>query len=136
MATLLEWSDSDSVKIVVLDDQHKKLFDLTNELFTAMSARRGREVAGDILCRLLEYAAVHFEAEEKLMEEHQYPELDSHRGEHKAMREKVLAFQKAFDDGDNNVPPQLLVYLQLWLRNHLRRVDQQYSDFLNARGVQ
>jgi len=136
MDTLFEWTENDSVKIGVLDDQHKQLFGMVNELFTAMNTRRGRDILEEILQRLLHYTATHFEMEEGLMAKHEFPELDSHRSAHNAMRDKVQNFKKQLDAGvSNNVAPELLVYLQHWLRNHIRVVDQRYSAFLNARGL-
>ena len=136
MDTLFDWTESDSVKIGVLDDQHKKLFDIVNELFAAMNTMRGRDILEEILQRLEHYAATHFEMEESLMAQHAFPELASHRSAHHAMREKVRSFKKQLDAGSsNNVAPELLVYLQHWLRNHIRVVDQRYSAFLNARGL-
>jgi len=135
MSTLFQWKDTYSVKVMALDNQHKKLFELVNELYNAMSQGHGKDIAGDILKRLIDYTVHHFSAEEKLMETHKFPGLASHLAEHKALTDKVLAFKTAFDAGTSNVTPELMVFLQQWLRNHIQTVDQRYSDFLNARGV-
>ncbi len=135
MSTAFEWKPSYSVKVVALDNQHKKLFDLVNELHAAMSQGHGKDVAGDVLNRLIDYTVNHFTAEEKLMEKHKFPGLILHRAEHKALTDKVLAFKKEFDAGASNVTPQLMMFLQQWLTNHIQRVDQKYGDYLNAQGV-
>jgi hemerythrin len=130
-----EWNDTYSVKVMALDNQHKKLFDIIRELYSAMGKGQGRNVAGDVLNQLIDYTVTHFAAEEKLMEKHGYPHLASHRAEHKALTDKVLAFKKTFDAGTGNVTPELMVFLQQWLRNHIQTVDQKYSEFLNSHGV-
>jgi len=135
MSTAFQWKDSYSVKVMALDTQHKKLFDLINELHGAMSQGHGKDVAGDVLRRLIDYTVSHFSAEEKLMEKHNFPGLVAHRAEHKALTDKVLAFKKEFDAGQTNVTPQLMMFLQQWLKNHIQSVDQQYGDFMNAHGV-
>ncbi len=135
MSTTFQWKDSYSVKVAAMDGHHKKLFDLVNELHEAMSKGHGKDVAGDVLKRLIDYTVHHFSAEEKLMEKHQYPGLVAHLAEHKALTDKVLAFQKEFAAGTSNVTPQLMTFLQQWLRNHIQTVDQRYSDFLNSHGV-
>jgi len=132
---LFQWNDSYSVKVAALDSQHRKLFDLINELHQAMKARRGRDVAGAVLCRLIDYTVYHFSAEEKLMEQHRFPELATHRAEHKALTDKVLAFKKDFDANTGLLTVELMNFLQQWLVNHIQRVDQRYSAFLNAQGV-
>lgn len=135
MSTVFQWKDSYSVKVVALDNQHKKLFDLVNELHAAMSQGHGKDVAGDVLRRLIEYTVNHFAAEEALMEKHKFPGLIAHRAVHKALTDKVLAFKKEFEAGTSNVTPQLMLFLQEWLRNHIQSVDQKYGDFLNEQGV-
>jgi len=135
MSLTFQWNPSYSVKVMAFDNQHKKLFDLVNELYPAMSKGHGKDIAGDVLKRLIEYTVHHFAAEEKLMEKHKFPGLAAHRAEHKALAEKVVAFKKEFDAGAGNVTPQLLTFLQQWLTNHIQTVDQRYGDFLNAQGV-
>jgi len=136
MSNLFQWKDSYSVKVEAMDHQHKKLFELVNELHNAMGAGHGKDVAGDVLHRLIDYTVNHFSAEEKLMEKYNYPGLTSHRVEHKALTDKVLAFKKEFDAGTGNVTPELMLFLQQWLRNHIQTVDQRYGEFLNTHGVQ
>lgn len=135
MSATFQWKDSYSVKVAALDNQHKKLFDLVNELHVAMSQGHGKDVAGDVLRRLIDYTVHHFSAEEMLMQKHNFPGLIAHRAEHKALTDKVMAFKKEFDAGTGNVTPQLMTFLQQWLKNHIQTVDQRYGDFLNSHGV-
>ncbi len=135
MNALFQWKPSYSVKVVAMDNQHKKLFDLVNELHEAMGSGHGKDVAGDVLYRLIDYTVHHFSAEERLMEKHKYPQLPAHRAAHKALTDKVVAFKKEFDAGTGNVTLELMTFLQEWLRSHIQTIDQRYSDFLNAQGV-
>ena len=50
-----------------MDEQHKKLFSLLDELGTAMLAGTVRETFGKILRGLAEYAKTHFAQEELLL---------------------------------------------------------------------
>lgn len=135
MSAMFEWKDIYSVKVAAMDNQHKKLFELVNELHNAMSQGHGKDKAGEVLKRLIDYTVTHFSSEEKLMESHRFPGLVAHRAEHKALTDKVLAFKKEFDAGTSNVTPQLMTFLQQWLRNHIQSVDKQYGEFLSAHGV-
>ncbi|MGB8773830.1 MAG: hemerythrin domain-containing protein, partial [Terriglobales bacterium] len=75
MDKAFQWNPSYSVKVYALDAQHKKLFDIIRELYTAMSSGHGKDAVGDVLRRLIDYTVQHFAAEEKLMAEHAYPLL-------------------------------------------------------------
>jgi hemerythrin-like metal-binding protein len=70
MSTTFQWKENYSVKIVALDNHHQKRFELVKELHQAMGSGNGKDVVGDILCRVIEYTAHHFTAEDKLMEKH------------------------------------------------------------------
>ncbi len=135
MDKAFQWNPSYSVKVYALDAQHKKLFDIIRELYTAMSSGHGKDAVGDVLRRLIDYTVQHFAAEEKLMAEHAYPLLAKHIVEHKLLVNKVLAFKKEFDAGSTGVTLELMTFLQKWLTDHIIAVDQKYGVFLNAHGV-
>lgn len=135
MDNSFQWSDNYSVKVDAMDTQHKKLFEIIRELYTAMRSGHGKDVAGDVLRRLIDYTVRHFAEEEKLMEKHGYPLLVQHKAEHKALTDKVVAFKKDFDAGTVGITADLMRFLQEWLTNHIQTVDKKYGDFLNSHGV-
>jgi hemerythrin-like metal-binding protein len=135
MENAFQWNDRYSVKVYAMDVQHKRLFEIIRELYTAMRSGHGKDAAGDVLHRLIDYTVKHFAAEEKLMEEHKYPSLAPHRAEHRALTDKVLAFKDDFDKGNSTITPDLMTFLQNWLTTHIQTTDQKYSDFFNSHGV-
>jgi hemerythrin-like metal-binding protein len=132
---VFEWKDSYSVKVEMFDTQHKQLFAILGELHEAMKSGHGKDVAGGVLKRLIDYTVNHFNAEENLMEKHEFPGLAAHRVKHQELTKQVVAFQQEFDSGVGNITPQLMTFLQDWLTNHIQSTDQGYSKFLNAHGV-
>ena len=72
MDSAFQWNTSYSVKVEAMDAQHKRLFEIIRELYTAMRAGHGKQVVGEVLHRLIEYTVQHFAAEEKLMEKNGY----------------------------------------------------------------
>ncbi|MGB8010868.1 MAG: bacteriohemerythrin [Terriglobales bacterium] len=135
MANTFQWNDSYSVKIEAMDAQHKRLFEIIAELYTAMRAGEGKKVAAGVLRRLIDYTVQHFEAEEKLMENNGYPDLAAHQTEHRALTAKVLAFKNDFDAGAVSITPDLMKFLENWLTNHIQTVDRKYGEFINAHGT-
>lgn len=135
MDKAFEWNSTYSVKVGAMDAQHKRLFQIIQELYNAMRSGHGKEVAADVLRRLLDYTVQHFTAEEKLMEQKGYPDLAAHQALHRALTDKVRAFKKDFEAGMAGITPELMRFLQSWLTNHIQTVDQKYSEFLNSKGV-
>ena len=72
---LFTWNESYSVSVKSMDDQHKRLFDLINQLHDAMNAGKGKQMVGLVLKEMLEYTRTHFTAEEKVLERLAYPGL-------------------------------------------------------------
>jgi len=129
------WKSDYSVQISQFDKQHQTLFQTVNELQQAMSEGHGKDVVGKILQRLIDYTATHFSAEEIVMEKNGFPGLIAHRGEHRALVDQVLKFQKDFLSGKPGVAATLMPFLQKWLHDHIMQTDKKYAAFLNAKGI-
>lgn len=132
---MFEWKPQYSVQIASIDGQHQNLFRIAGELYAAMSAGRGKAAMAEILDRLVQYTAVHFAQEERLMRLHDYPHLAAHRAEHEALTKKVLAFQADFDAGRAAMTVQVLQFLREWLAKHIAASDQKYAPYLRNRAV-
>ena len=131
----LEWKDSYSVGIESIDNDHKKLIHLINNLQTAIDYKTDRQFEKQTLDEVINYTHYHFKREEDLMEENGYPEFVPHKAQHKKMIEKVNEFVKAYDKDESGAIESLLVYLKSWLINHINGTDQEYSEFLIGKGV-
>lgn len=129
------WTQVLSVNIAIFDEQHKKLIDTMNELDQALRKGEGKAALDPVLDKLVEYALVHFAAEESLMEQHGFPGLSTHRAQHEEFRRRLAEYLEAHKAGKPGVPVSLLFFMQEWLKNHLSKTDRLYSGFLNARGV-
>ncbi|WLE97004.1 MAG: bacteriohemerythrin [Candidatus Electrothrix communis] len=133
--SLIRWNDSYSVNIAKIDQEHKQLVGMVNELTDAMKAGKGNDVLGEILDNLIAYTASHFQTEEKYFKEFKYPHEREHKKEHVEFVKKVLEFKKGFDQGKNIVSVSVLHFLSNWLQTHIKGADMKYSRFLNEKGV-
>jgi len=134
--SLFTWSESYSVGIGQIDQQHQQLMTMINELNDAMLQGKGREMVSSVLNKLINYTASHFALEEKLMSEHGYPEYDEHKAKHDKMVGKVLDLQKEVTANRLTVSAEVMKFLQDWLNKHIKGTDKKYSSFLNGKGVQ
>jgi hemerythrin len=132
---MFEWRNEFSVQIGSVDAQHRMLFGIANELYSAMTAGQGRVVVAGILDRLVQYTKTHFAHEERLMRLHGYPGFAAHKTQHDALTAKVVKFQTDFQEGKVNMSVELLQFLKTWLESHIKGTDQQYSPFLRSKAV-
>ncbi|HQJ76422.1 MAG TPA: bacteriohemerythrin [Bacteroidota bacterium] len=131
----ITWNDSLSVKVLAIDQQHKKLVDMINELSDAMRSGKGRDVLSKIISGLILYTGTHFKTEEKYFDQFGYPEAEIHKKEHEAFVLKVLEFKKGFEKGDLNLTVEIMDFLSDWLQNHIKGSDKKYSQFFNDHGL-
>ena len=141
----MEWSETYSVNVAEIDEQHKRLITLINELYEA--AERGGseqtvraaveefETITFVVDALIDYTLDHFSVEERHMERLAYPGYEDHRAAHKAAIEKVHAFQREIEEGKALTALQIATFLKRWLQTHILDVDQRLGAFLRERGV-
>ncbi len=131
----MDWTPSLSVNVAEIDNQHKKLVDMINELSDAMKARKGNEVLGKIINGLADYTKVHFATEEKYFDKFGYAETAAHKAEHQQFIRDISKFKQDFDSGKLSISIDVLKFLSNWLVKHIKGTDQKYSQFMNDNGV-
>jgi hemerythrin len=133
--SMFEWKDIFNTGVGSVDAQHRNLFAVAEELYSAMSNGQGKAAVGRTLDRLVQYTATHFAHEERLMRLHGYPDLAAHKAEHDKLTAQVLQFQSDFRAGRVMMTVQLLQFLKDWLQKHIQGVDLKYAPFLRERAV-
>jgi len=125
------WNDLYSVGFEPIDNQHKNLVLMTNELFLA--CKEG-VVAADIafletVKKAVEYAETHFADEEDYMRGANYPHFDEHKKLHEDFVAELLKMIEDFEAG-NTEPVEMARYLKKWLLNHIAICDKKYMPYL------
>lgn len=132
--SLLIWKQEYALGIAEIDEQHKKMFSIINDLFTAMKESDG-EVLKKVLGELIDYADYHFSTEEGYFKELEYPEKEAHIKTHQLYREKVMGFVLEYKDGERLLPYEILDFLEDWWVGHITGVDRQYVDTFHKGGI-
>lgn len=132
---LITWDAKDEVNVQQIDDQHRTLVALVNELHQAMRLRSNRETLRKILSRLIDFTRAHFAAEERLMLEHLYPQYENHRSQHSALLDHIAELEKQVQEGDILLSFAIALDLKGWAINHITFADKPLGEFLNSRGV-
>lgn len=89
------------------------------------------------LVMLCDYVKVHFRAEEEMLAELDYPDLDAHKRPHAEFRGMLLklldnARQMTLDEIANEV--QYLIYG--WFSNHILQFDVAYVPWVRSQSLQ
>ena len=122
----LHWTNDLDTGIKVIDNQHRRIVDYINELHSANESG-DPAVINHVLGELVDYTLSHFSFEEELQERANYPFFKAHKRVHEIFTKRVAEFQKRAADGEN-VAPELLSMLKIWLVNHIKGDDADYAE--------
>jgi hemerythrin len=131
----MSWKDEYSVKVASIDQQHKKLIDLLNQMYDGLRAQKGKDTVGRVLNELVQYTATHFQNEEQLMQSYKYPHFEAHKLEHQILVKKVVDFQTGFHAGTTSASIEVMNFLRDWLNSHILGTDKQYVPHFVSKGV-
>ena len=129
------WQDRYAVDIESVDNDHKKLVGMIDDLYTAMSQGKAKNIVQDIVKDLVDYTKVHFRREEVYMKSTGYREFDEHKKEHDAFVEKVDAFQSKLNSGRDNISIEIITFLRGWLTGHILNTDKKFVPELKKYGI-
>ncbi len=127
----IRWNEQFSVTNEFIDNQHKQIISIINDLYESQRKDDQFETMESIFIRLKEYANTHFRDEEKLLAEWQYPNLKEHHEAHQKLINKLLEEQKEFINMKKQYPiRQLLSFIKEWLVDHLYTMDKKYIPYI------
>lgn len=133
---LMVFSDKMIDGVAEIDEQHRGLIDIINDLYEIALKRGGQQTLDDVFDRLDDYTTSHFEREEALFAKHGYPELASHQEQHKALLRTIATYRKRPREGQETlVALDLLHHLKQWLAQHMIDEDKKACAYLNAKGI-
>jgi hemerythrin len=123
------WQPFYSVGDASLDEEHKRILGIIEDLRLAIETGNERGQVQDILNRLTHYTMTHFEHEEKVMKACGFPRFDAHKVMHDEMRRRTLdlkAMPDSIAGGD------LLQFVRNWWVRHIQNQDKAYAPYLDA----
>ena len=132
---LFEWVSEMSVNIASIDEQHKRLVAMMNELVEAIESSERMATLDRILAEVVDYSMTHFALEEGYMIKHDYPGYAEHKKQHDAFAAKARELQQRESRKTISITMDTVNFLMEWLRVHVMGTDKLYAPFLNDKGV-
>jgi hemerythrin len=131
---IVEWHDTYSVGIHLIDEQHKELINITNTLYQAsLKSWENSKVAFMRAIRgAVDYVGYHFGTEEKIMQAVSYPEYNAHKKEHADFVKEVLKEVAEFQSGRKFSANSFVYYLKDWVLAHIAVSDKKLGSYLIA----
>jgi hemerythrin len=129
---LLKWKDAYSMGEKGIDDQHKGLFKLSNEIYHLVeNGIDDNEHFRELFMALNDYSVEHFIYEEMYMQEQGYPKLREHIGQHLAFSDKLKELCIGIDK-ETHIK-DIGEFVTTWLVQHVLDEDMQYKQYIEER---
>ncbi len=121
---LFVWDDQCKTGIAEIDQDHKLLVDLINDLYEAMQDGSGGALLLPVFSALKHYTETHFAKEECYMVNCGVPDQEKHVQEHATMVARLADLESRHRNGEAAISLQTLTFLRDWLKNHICAVDR------------
>ncbi len=128
---MIEWQESYSVGVVQLDEQHKNLFQYSNDLEEGLKRRAvSKQTLEGALKFLGNYVKYHFSDEESCMHQYVCPIAGKNKLAHQHFIEQYHMFQGLItESGDNEgILKDIHRFLEDWLLEHICKIDTQLKS--------
>jgi hemerythrin-like metal-binding protein len=130
--TKIQWKKDYETGIDRIDFQHQSLVNILNDIISIPNLEdslRNRVLELN-LEELLKYTVYHFEIEEQVMKESNFPNFDEHKKEHEALKLKATNFVDRFNNGERELENPIFEFLKTWLINHIGKSDMDYVPYV------
>lgn len=135
----LRWRNGFSCNIKEIDNQHKRLFEISSKLniLAPISSKINfNDEILEIISELREYAIYHFDYEEKMLQKYNYEGLEAHHIQHQDFINRVKELEQehlklSSDDMINSI----IEYVTGWITAHILKTDMNYKDYINSLGI-
>ena len=131
----MEWNKDFEVGIEKIDRQHQKLFQRINELLVAMKEGKGKAELLQTLKFLEDYVNHHFEEEEMIQTQNNYPKYEKQHAEHEEFRNELKLLKNEFETKGVNVSLVIQVQRKMseWWKNHITTLDKDLGAYIKQK---
>lgn len=129
---MFTWDPRLETGVAEIDEQHQLLFRRADAVLEAVEhGLHASEVARAIQF-LADYAALHFETEERYMSASAFPEFAAHRGWHEDLERRIgrLASTLETEGATLALVAELRSVIKGWLTQHIAEKDRVLADWL------
>lgn len=130
----IRWSESLSVGVAEIDQEHRQFVARVNELNKAIIECRDKATVERLLDLMLMEASHHFWHEQRLLALWNYPDRAAHAAKHAELTAQFDRIMKEFERADVSFTWALKgLHIKQLLVDHLLQEDMKYRDFLLRR---
>jgi len=137
---LIPWKDQYSVQVKEIDEQHKKLLIIINQLYEAIKSQSSHKNLVTLVKELIDFSEYHFTTEEKYFDLCNYEDKEPHKKEHQKFKEKILTTYNTCRSSECQgqeleIAFELIDFMEDWFVEHFISMDQKYIPCFKKYGL-
>lgn len=134
LLAMFTWDPALETGVTEIDEQHRLLFRRADAVLDAVAAGQGAQEVRRTLQFLADYAALHFETEERYMRAAGFPDADAHAEIHQRINRRIM--EVASDFHARGASPALVADVEAlvrgWLTMHIAEKDRAVADWIKG----
>jgi len=129
---LIAWSNKFKCGIKLIDDQHKGLVDLINEVYDHVTGNKVQEhdYFSKVIREAVKYVKSHFATEERIMRVTKFAGYAEHKKEHDNFILSLVEKINDYKAGNRYALSTFARFLKDWVMSHIAFVDKLDFEFL------
>jgi len=129
------WSQEEhSVGVSIFDQEHQRLAALMSQIHATLQTSHDRDKAQRLLEAFIVAAQAHFDHEERIMANTDYPDQAAHATEHEALMDQAKAMFQRVQQGSISAL-SIPGFLKAWLIHHMQHTDRRYAAHMRRNGM-
>lgn len=113
-----------------VDQQHRNLFAMMEHLHHLLLEGEAKDQLAQAFEALGRYVITHFEDEENLMRQCNYPQIQHHAALHRSLEQKTNAILNLFHQGKPVNLEELVEFCSQWIKNHVLVEDMKIVSWM------
>ena len=130
----IAWSREYELGNDFVDSQHKRLFELVNNIGKSCLEGEDINTLSKTLDFLLQYTVQHFSDEEALQIKYNFPEYEYHKKLHDEFEATIIEKVSEFKDkgSTKDLIDTVNEIVIIWLVNHILKEDMKIGEYING----
>ncbi|MGB5345506.1 MAG: hemerythrin family protein [Woeseia sp.] len=121
--SFLKWKDEYSVGVQSMDDEHRHMIELINDVYEELRGHPDADSIEQFLGDVYHAIAAHFALEERLMREAAYAEYAAHKEDHEELLDQIRDMMDSVSRNGEQGLAMLEQRLSAWFGNHFATFD-------------
>ena len=129
----IQWDDSLSIGVDEIDNQHKRLIELHNQMHDSILGLNGEDtdkVTKKTIKEMMDYVDYHFKCEQEYMEKIGYPDVVAHVRFHSDFEDEIYQHFRAAINGQYILPTEVIKLIKKWFHDHITTEDRKLGEYL------